>query len=144
MSPDAAELFAQVDATLLVALAVQGRPPERPKTPEKPGDPDFSRRLWESSGIEIYSAGLIGTLFSLAMTLASVRYGKALEGWSASIVSGATTLGMLAFFSAALGRAIGSHQHLKQRLRLVLSVLGCMVAYCIWLLTFAPSVLPWK
>ncbi len=144
MSPDAAELFAQVDAALLIALAVQGRPPERPQAPDQPGDETFPRRLWESLGVELYSAGLIATLVSLAMTLASVRYGKPLGNWSSAAVSNMTLLGMLAFFMAAIGKAIGAHHGYLERARLWLVAVGCLLGLMIWGLIFVPSFWPWE
>lgn len=142
MSPDAAELFAQVNATLLVALAVQGKPPEKPPTPAEPGDEDFPRQLWESLGTEIFAVGLIATLASLAMTLMSVRYNKALGEMSTSAVSLLTLFGMFTFFMSALGKAIGSHRRLRQRIQIFLLAAGTMAALSIWTFTFAPSFWP--
>jgi len=144
MSPEAAGLFAQIDAALLIALAVQGRPPETPDLPTEPGDEDFPRRLWLSSGREAYGGGLLAAIFSLAIALESVRYDKALGAWTSTVVMSLTLLTSLAFFAAAMGGAIGTLRHLRQRLRLVLLTLAGFIAFCIWLVTFAPSFWPWE
>jgi hypothetical protein len=144
MSPEAAGLFAQIDAAILIALAVQRRPPAKPAVPEEPGDEDFPRRLWQSLGYETYSGGLLATIFALFMTLESVKYDKPLSPWSSSVVTALTFLGAGAFFMTAAGDAIGTLRSLRQRLRLVAVMLACFVAFSVWLLTFAPSLLPWK
>src|ERR1700683_2533249 len=109
MTPDAAGIVAQVDAGLIIALAVEAKPSRSSnesqhnmiKTEEIPKNSPNEPRITHAW---VYLLGLLGLLLSLGITLPSVAYGKPLHGVAEHVAVDAVSLGVLPLFMSAIDR----------------------------------------
>jgi hypothetical protein len=133
MSPDAAEIFAQVNAALLIALVVEGK-----AGAGEPSEADGKRAAW-------YAAGLYTVFLALAVTLSSVTYDKALSPWTSRIVGGLTFVGCFSLFSNVMDDLqVRARANRRRFLQLFLLLVVGTIWYAIWAMNFAPDFWPWQ
>nr|WP_221382786.1 hypothetical protein [Actinoplanes polyasparticus] len=128
MSPDAAEIFAQVNSALLIAFAVESKGLTE--------DPDDRAQAKTAT---LYTLGLFGVLLSLAVTLSAVTYDKSLSDWETRIASIGTLLGCVALYNEATAQLARRARGDRKNFRLAAFV---MLAGLIWLVFFFLNFVP--
>lgn len=144
MTPDAAGIFAAVNATVLIALTVDANSQEqhtRSRKSEYPGKQEKSK--WKARldkiGVGLTAACIGAAILSLAMTLVSVEVWKPLTGLDQRIAVDAAAFGFLSLVYRAVIRLIPEIKSKPIIFAAAILALGMFIWFSFWLASFAPG-----
>ena len=131
VTPDAAGIVAQVDAGLLIALAIEARSPEK----------DVKDRDDRNAGNHalLHLIGICAVLLSLSISLASVVYNKPLSGIAEHVTNDSVLLGFFPLVASATDRLMPSLKSQRSRLLLLAILLTGFIWLVIWWASYAPG-----
>ncbi len=122
MSPNAAEIFAQVNAATLIALVVEGK-----AIAKLPTDGRSARRAAS------HSMAMIFAMVAIFLSLSSVSEDRALDRSASTVLGGLTCLSLLILLDAAIGDLRAHRVTMRPWLLIVWPIqLGLLAWFVYW------------